>query len=172
MYQSGADCTGDEGAFSLYAIQNPEIPGRPAGPGMGLLWQGTGRHSHDQLRGPDVGTYRASKGPIRGTVEQQKRKRKFLQKVLTAGGSCGIISLALKSAAYRDARVVELVDSLASGASARKGVRVRLPPRAPSRSKVRFAPAIFYQNCCPLPRRFLSKLNPLRGASIGLWVQT
>ena len=31
-----------------------------------------------------------------------------------------------------DARVVELVDSLASGASARKGVRVRLPPRAPS----------------------------------------
>ena len=29
------------------------------------------------------------------------------------------------------ARVVELVDSLASGASARKGVRVRLPPRAP-----------------------------------------
>ena len=30
-----------------------------------------------------------------------------------------------------DARVVELVDSLASGASARKGVRVRLPPRAP-----------------------------------------
>ena len=34
-----------------------------------------------------------------------------------------------------DARVVELVDSLASGASARKGVRVRLPPRAPRRSK-------------------------------------
>ena len=33
------------------------------------------------------------------------------------------------------ARVVELVDSLASGASARKGVRVRLPPRAPRRSK-------------------------------------
>ena len=31
-----------------------------------------------------------------------------------------------------DARVVELVDSLASGASARKGVRVRLPPRAPN----------------------------------------
>ena len=31
-----------------------------------------------------------------------------------------------------DARVVELVDSLASGASARKGVRVRLPPRAPT----------------------------------------
>ena len=31
-----------------------------------------------------------------------------------------------------NARVVELVDSLASGASARKGVRVRLPPRAPT----------------------------------------
>lgn len=29
--------------------------------------------------------------------------------------------------------MVELVDSLASGASARKGVRVRLPPRAPQR---------------------------------------
>ena len=29
------------------------------------------------------------------------------------------------------ARVVELADSLASGASARKGVRVQLPPRAP-----------------------------------------
>ena len=44
----------------------------------------------------------------------------------------------------QDARVVELVDSLASGASARKGVRVRLPPRAPRRSKVRFAPTSFY----------------------------
>jgi len=30
---------------------------------------------------------------------------------------------------------VELVDSLASGASARKGVRVRLPPRAPRRTR-------------------------------------
>ena len=36
-----------------------------------------------------------------------------------------------------------MVDSLASGASARKGVRVRLPPRAPRRSKVRFAPTFF-----------------------------
>ena len=31
------------------------------------------------------------------------------------------------------ARVVELADSLASGASARKGVRVQVPPRAPKR---------------------------------------
>ena len=31
------------------------------------------------------------------------------------------------------ARVVELADSLASGASARKGVRVQVPPRAPCR---------------------------------------
>ena len=42
----------------------------------------------------------------------------------------GNITLALRSAKPL-ARVVELVDSLASGASARKGVRVRLPPRAP-----------------------------------------
>ena len=55
--------------------------------------------------------------------------------VLTPGRSCGIILLALNVPAQRehDARVVELVDSLASGASARKGVRVRLPPRAPTK---------------------------------------
>ncbi len=41
-----------------------------------------------------------------------------------------MISLALSAKPF--ARVVELVDSLASGASARKGVRVRLPPRAPN----------------------------------------
>ena len=59
------------------------------------------------------------------------------EKVLTDGSSCGNITLALNSTAptESDARVVELVDSLASGASARKGVRVRLPPRAPRRSK-------------------------------------
>ena len=33
------------------------------------------------------------------------------------------------------ARVVELVDSPASGAGARKGVRVRLPPRAPQKNQ-------------------------------------
>lgn len=56
------------------------------------------------------------------------------EKVLTDGSSCGNITLALNSTAptESDARVVELVDSLASGASARKGVRVRLPPRAPN----------------------------------------
>ena len=55
------------------------------------------------------------------------------RKVLTDGSGCGNITLALNSTAptESDARVVELVDSLASGASARKGVRVRLPPRAP-----------------------------------------
>jgi hypothetical protein len=59
------------------------------------------------------------------------------EKVLTDGSGCGNITLALNSTAptESDARVVELVDSLASGASARKGVRVRLPPRAPRRSK-------------------------------------
>ena len=57
------------------------------------------------------------------------------EKVLTDGSSCGNITLALNSTAptESDARVVELVDSLASGASARKGVRVRLPPRAPQK---------------------------------------
>ena len=54
----------------------------------------------------------------------------------TTRKSCGIIYLTLSAMLQRqpnmDARVVELVDSLASGASARKGVRVRLPPRAPN----------------------------------------
>ena len=54
------------------------------------------------------------------------------RKVLTREGGCGSISHALsKRCIPNHARVVELVDSLASGASARKGVRVRLPPRAP-----------------------------------------
>ena len=42
-----------------------------------------------------------------------------------------------------DARVVELVDSLASGASARKGVRVRLPPRAPKERHAVGVPLFF-----------------------------
>ena len=42
------------------------------------------------------------------------------------------------------ARVVELVDSLASGASARKGVRVRLPPRAPKQKATAFAVAFCF----------------------------
>ena len=55
--------------------------------------------------------------------------------MLTDGDGYGNITLALSNAAptESDARVVELVDSLASGASARKGVRVRLPPRAPQK---------------------------------------
>ena len=43
-----------------------------------------------------------------------------------------------------DARVVELVDSLASGASARKGVRVRLPPRAPKKDTTRSCLSFFF----------------------------
>ena len=55
------------------------------------------------------------------------------RKVLTREGGCGSISHTLsKRCIPNHARVVELVDSLASGASARKGVRVRLPPRAPN----------------------------------------
>ena len=69
-------------------------------------------------------------------------RKKTAKKVLTPGTSYGNIFLALNGAKPL-ARVVELVDSLASGASVRKDVRVRLPPRAPRRSKVRFAPAFF-----------------------------
>ena len=43
-----------------------------------------------------------------------------------------------------DARVVELVDSLASGASARKGVRVRLPPRAPKKKNICLAGVLLF----------------------------
>lgn len=55
--------------------------------------------------------------------------------MLTQKEYCGIIILALSDTEYGKphARVVELVDSLASGASVRKDVRVRLPPRAPDR---------------------------------------
>ena len=53
-----------------------------------------------------------------------------------------------------DARVVELVDSLASGASARKGVRVRLPPRAPKR-KTSALQMFFFLLLCPVARLVL-----------------
>ena len=61
---------------------------------------------------------------------------KTSKKRLTSGRQCGNITKSLRNSAVQPlARVVELVDSLASGASARKGVRVRLPPRAPARRK-------------------------------------
>ena len=59
-------------------------------------------------------------------------RKKTAKKVLTPGTSYGNIFLALNGAKPL-ARVVELVDSLASGASVRKDVRVRLPPRAPKK---------------------------------------
>ena len=63
------------------------------------------------------------------------RSKNMVKKLLTIGFHCGNIILVLNdSTSPINARVVELVDSLASGASARKGVRVRLPPRAPMRS--------------------------------------
>ena len=59
---------------------------------------------------------------------------KTSKKRLTSGRQCGNITKSLRNSAVQPlARVVELVDSLASGASARKGVRVRLPPRAPTK---------------------------------------
>ena len=55
----------------------------------------------------------------------------FAKKLLTSGQWYVNIILVPNESTSKYARVVELVDSLASGASARKGVRVRLPPRAP-----------------------------------------
>ena len=64
------------------------------------------------------------------------------------------------------AGVLELVDEVDSKSIASDGVRVRFPPPAPRRSKVRFAPTPFY--ACgkkdairPLPCSSFPKLNPL-----------
>ena len=66
--------------------------------------------------------------PAEALCEKTSKKR------LTSGRQCGNITKSLRNSAVQPlARVVELVDSLASGASARKGVRVRLPPRAPQK---------------------------------------
>ena len=70
---------------------------------------------------------------MRWGKEQGKQREEKIKKVLTRVSFCDTINPALRTARY--ARVVELVDSLASGASARKGVRVRLPPRAPRRTR-------------------------------------
>ena len=84
---------------------------------------------------------------LRENVGKEENKEK-IKKVLTHDVSCGIINPALRTA--RDARVVELVDSLASGASARKGVRVRLPPRAPPKIRNPKVPDFFVQGKIPL----------------------
>ena len=60
-----------------------------------------------------------------------------------------------------DARVVELVDSLASGASARKGVRVRLPPRAPKRRTSAVQVFFFYLNLSLTKIIFMISYNPV-----------
>ena len=106
-----------------------------------------------------------------------KRERKNSvgkeRKVLTQEGGCGNISHALSKQCVPDhARVVELVDSLASGASARKGVRVRLPPRAPKRKTSAKAdvflfgfrrPAVRGPRVPPPPRRLhLAYFRPKR----------
>ena len=71
-----------------------------------------------------------------GTASGKEKMVDEERKVLTREGGCGSISHALsKRCIPTHARVVELVDSLASGASARKGVRVRLPPRAPKKEE-------------------------------------
>ena len=71
--------------------------------------------------------------PYSRTSGEQNLRKKTGKKRLTSGRLYGNINIALRNSAVQPlARVVELVDSLASGASARKGVRVRLPPRAPN----------------------------------------
>ncbi len=45
-------------------------------------------------------------------------------------GACAVLTSAWRPQPGRTARVAELVDALASGASARKGVGVQVPPRA------------------------------------------
>ena len=86
-------------------------------------------------------------------------------KVLTTGKSCGIIYLTLNAMLQRqpnmDARVVELVDSLASGASARKGVRVRLPPRAPKRRTSAVQVFFFYLDLSLTKIIFMISYNPV-----------
>ena len=84
---------------------------------------------------------------LRENVGKEENEEK-IKKVLTHDVSCGIINPALRTARY--ARVVELVDSLASGASARKGVRVRLPPRAPPKIRNQKVPDFFVQGKIPL----------------------
>ena len=68
-----------------------------------------------------------------------------------------------------DARVVELVDSLASGASARKGVRVRLPPRAPRRSKRHIVCSDFFTKVRARSRRCSSFPNRTRCRWASVW---
>ena len=79
--------------------------------------------------------------PAEALCEKTSKKR------LTSGRQCGNITKSLRNSAVQPlARVVELVDSLASGASARKGVRVRLPPRAPKRRTSAVQVFFFYLN--------------------------
>ena len=92
----------------------------------------------------------------------------FFKKQLTFFLLSGTIHLALRKERTPLARVVELVDSPASGAGARKGVRVRLPPRAPKERFVRISLFAFIhliqQQACGFPktlenhRLFCSKL--------------
>ena len=66
-----------------------------------------------------------------------------------------------------NAGVLELVDEVDSKSIASDGVRVRVPPPAPRRSKVRFAPTFFYslgtkERHPPAPLLLLSNRNSLR----------
>ena len=101
-----------------------------------------------------------------GALWDGKRERKNSvgkgRKVLTQEGGCGNISHALSKRCIPDhARVVELVDSLASGASARKGVRVRLPPRAPKRKTSAFSRCLSFWVPPPVGRLHPSVIEML-----------
>ena len=81
---------------------------------------------------------------------------------------CALILYNIKSL---NAGVMELVDVTDSKSVGSDTVWVRVPPPAPRRSKVRFAPTLFYscgtkERHPPAPLLLLSESNPLRWASI------
>ena len=108
--------------------------------------------------------------PYSRTSGEQNLRKKTGKKRLTSGRLYGNINIALRNSAVQPlARVVELVDSLASGASARKGVRVRLPPRAPVRRKRHIAcDELFHFIAKLIARSFCCSSLPNRTRCAGL----
>ena len=108
--------------------------------------------------------------PYSRTSGEQNLRKKTGKKRLTSGRLYGNINIALRNSAVQPlARVVELVDSLASGASARKGGRVRLPPRAPVRRKRHIAcDEFFYFIAKLIARSFCCSSLPNRTRCAGL----
>lgn len=122
----------------------------------------------NSIEEPYLSIHGAVKIPFFLSTDRVKKEMKnFAKSVDTRGQVWYHLSCAER--APLNARVVELVDSLASGASARKGVRVRLPPRAPRRRKRHIACGDFFKVtarsfCCgssPRPRKLHFVVRPL-----------